>query len=82
MATAGDRDLARARAAKDEAKRLLSDLEEVAGIGLTRNQGGVGLRVNLSRSVTPARQLPEVIGGVPVSYRVVGRVRKQSVADR
>lgn len=71
--------LARARAAKDEAKRVLAGVEEVAGIGLTRHGGAVGLRVNLRSAPDPERRLPAEIAGVPVSYRVVGRIRKQAV---
>jgi len=75
--TTEERDLNRARAAKEQAKRLLSGVEGITGIGLTRTAGGVGLRVNLRESPSPGQPLPEEIAGVPVSYRVVGRIHKQ-----
>jgi len=73
-----DRELALARAAKDQAKEALSGVADVAGIGLTRIGGRFGVRVNLRRVPDPERRLPEEIAGVPVSYRVVGTIRKQS----
>jgi hypothetical protein len=79
METTEDRELTRARAAKEQAKRLLSGVEGVAGIGLTRTGSGVSLRVNLEETPAPGHPLPDEIAGVPVSYRVVGRIRKQGV---
>ena len=48
---------------------------EVTGVGITRTNGGWGLKVNLAR---PSRKkFPEEVDGVPVVVEVVGEVAAQ-----
>jgi hypothetical protein len=65
-----------ARDVKREAVELFSRLATVAGVGITKLQGGYGIKVNLREEPTPGTLLPETIRGVPVKVEVVGRIRK------
>jgi hypothetical protein len=44
-----------ARAAKEKAKRLFSDVAAVVGIGIAQVGDGYGVKVNLSDSISPER---------------------------
>ena len=67
--------LEEARAAKRRAAQILRALPLV-GIGITRVGEGYGLKVNLSRSVSPD-QLPKDVDGVPIHSEVVGSIGKR-----
>lgn len=66
-----------ARAAKQHAIEILSDVAEVVGVGLTRIEEGYGLKVNLSATPKDIDNLPHDVDGVPVRLEVVGKVRKR-----
>ncbi len=63
--------VAKARAL-EEFRRKLS----VVGVGITRIDGGYGVKVNIETSPAPDVDLPETIDGVPVRVEVVGKIRK------
>jgi hypothetical protein len=67
--------LEEARAAKAKVAQILHELPLV-GIGITRVGEGYGVKVNLSRCVSPA-QLPTHVDGVPLQVEVVGEIRKR-----
>jgi hypothetical protein len=48
----------------------------VAGVGVTRVDGGYGVKVNLQEQPPPGLTLPEDVDGVPVRVEVVGTIRK------
>jgi hypothetical protein len=50
-------------------------LAPVVGVGVTRIDGGYGVKVNL-RAPPPEGQIPESVDGVPVRVEVVGAIRK------
>jgi hypothetical protein len=62
-----------ARAAKERVKELLGDREELRGVGITRQEDGYSLKVNLSERNEV--RLPAEIDGVPVQVEIVGEVR-------
>lgn len=72
--------LEKARNAKRAAPARLATAAEgalkVNGIGIARTEeGGWALKVNLEAAAPDGAALPEEIGGVPVLYEVVGKVR-------
>jgi hypothetical protein len=69
--------MARARAAKDAAKRLLADIPGVVGIGVTKVGGEYALKVNLKAALPKGVAVPKRIEGVPVRAEVVGVIRKR-----
>ena len=69
-------DLKNARAAKAKVLKAYRSLNNVSGIGLTYQDGGYAVKVNLEDPAMPG-DFPEEIDGVPVVTRVVGKVRKQ-----
>ncbi|MCW5558380.1 MAG: hypothetical protein KIT22_11190 [Verrucomicrobiae bacterium] len=72
-----DSTLEQAREAKAKAASALRTVAELAGIGITRIDGGYGLKVNLRRIPKNQSDLPAKIGGVPIRFEVIGSVRKQ-----
>jgi len=63
--------IADARAAKEEATHRFSQWPSVVGIGITRLNGGYGVKVNLS---TPSQKLfPNDVNGVPLLVEVTGQ---------
>jgi hypothetical protein len=66
-----------ARVAKSRVPALFGAKALVVGIGITRIDGGYGLKVNLAAPPAPDAELPEAVDGVPVRIEVVGAVRKQ-----
>jgi hypothetical protein len=65
-----------ARAAKPKALAEFRRRASVVGVGITRIDGGYGVKVNLSSAPDPMIRLPDSIDGVPVRVEVVGPVRK------
>lgn len=68
--------LAQARRAKDAVVGLLEHRDGVNGVGVARVEGGYAVKVNLTRSLEPDLTLPTSIQGVPVTWEVVGEIRK------
>lgn len=68
-------DLDRARAVKDRARDLYAKHAPVVGVGITRVDGGFGVKINLGTPPPPGSALPESIDGVPVRVEVVGTIR-------
>ena len=66
-----------ARAAKARALAAFSEKASVVGVGITRIDGGYGVKVNLGEPPPSDAELPESINGVPVRVEVVGTIRKQ-----
>jgi hypothetical protein len=66
-----------ARAAKARALNEFRRKASVVGVGITRIDGGYGVKVNLDSPTDPDAELPEAIDGVPVRVEVVGKIRKQ-----
>lgn len=65
-----------ARAVKEQAHKLFSDLAPVNGVGITRFEDGYGVKINLSEHPAPDTVLPTEVDGVPVRVDVVGPIRK------
>ena len=68
--------LAEARAAKARAQEVFGRFAPVVGVGITRIDGGYGVKVNLSEQPPAGVSLPEGVDGVPVRAEVVGTIRK------
>lgn len=66
MATFAQSEQARLRA-----EELYGLDPDVNGIGVTRVDGGFGVRINVERALP---RLPTLIDGVPVVTRIVGRI--------
>ena len=66
-----------ARAAKKRAMDVFKRLAPVVGIGITKIDGGYGVKVNLRDKPKGKVALPETIDGVPVRVGVVGAIRKR-----
>jgi hypothetical protein len=67
-----------ARAAKARAlDKFRKAKASVVGVGITRIDGGYGVKVNLDVPPAPDTELPDVIDGVPVRVEVVGKIRKR-----
>ena len=60
------RTLEEARAAKVRAQEVFGRLASVVGVGITRIDGGYGVKVNLSEQPPPGVSLPDAVDGVPV----------------
>lgn len=76
--TASAAELAKARSAKREAVRLYGDLEIVNGIGLSRRDGELAVRINLVEEAGAGQRFKARIAGVPVEVKVVGKIRKRA----
>jgi len=70
--------LEKARLAKKSALRLLKARPDVVGVGITRIDGGYGVKVNLSEPPKADAKFPDAIDGVPLRFQVVGRLRKRA----
>jgi len=66
-----------ARAAKTKATRLLARHPLVNGVGLTRVDGGYGIKVNVLRPAPDVESLLTEVDPVPVRVEVVGPVVKR-----
>ena len=66
-----------ARAAKKRAMDVFKGLVPVVGVGITKIDGGYGVKVNLRDKPKAKITLPETIDGVPVRVEVVGTIRKR-----
>jgi len=69
--------IAQARAAKASALKIFESLVPVVGVGITKQNGGFGVKVNLRRAPPIGKQLPASIDGVPLTVEVVGPIRKR-----
>lgn len=67
-----------ARAAKAEAAKLVGDHPAVNGIGITRADGGYGVKVNLLDDADDVRALLDRIDVAPVRVEVVGPIAKSA----
>ena len=68
-----------ARRAKERAKTLLAEMIGVNGIGITSDESGYAVKVNLAQPLSPGQSIPSHIDGVPVQTEVVGAIRKQAL---
>ncbi|MFN0244092.1 MAG: hypothetical protein ACKVWV_14470 [Planctomycetota bacterium] len=66
-----------ARAAKAKALEVFGKLGQVSGVGITRVDGGYGLKVNFTEAPKKGVQLPTQVKAVPVRVEVVGRLKKR-----
>ena len=66
-----------ARSAKEKIKHILEKFDTVVGVGITRNDDGYGLKVNL-RADAESGSIPQTIDGVPVEVEVVGAIVKRT----
>lgn len=66
-----------ARAAKERAKKLFSEVPAVVGLGLTKIDDQYAVKVSLQSALPKAVKAPRTINGVPISYEIVGRIRAQ-----
>jgi hypothetical protein len=64
-----------ARNAKTKAVEAFGRLAEVVGVGITRVDGGYGVKVNLRDELPRGKTAPRSIDGVPIVVEVVGRIR-------
>ena len=64
-----------ARAAKARALEIFRRLGAVASVGITRVDGGYGLKVNLRGPLRAGVSPPTAVEGVPVRVEVVGTIR-------
>jgi hypothetical protein len=69
--------LEEARAAKSRALEEFGRKVTVVGVGITRMNGGFGVKVNLEVHPAPDAELPDVVDGVPIRVEVVGKLGKQ-----
>jgi hypothetical protein len=69
--------LEQARAAKPLAYEEFRRKATVVGVGITRIDGGYGVKVNLEALPALSTELPESIEGVPVRVEVVGKIQKR-----
>ena len=69
--------LEEARAAKPRALDAFRRKASVVGVGITRIDGGYGVKVNLQAAPDPEVELPDTIDGVPVRVEVVGTIQRQ-----
>jgi hypothetical protein len=68
--------ITQARRAKAQLQALLAGEKDVVGIGLTKQDGGYALKLNLRRAGATGR-VPSSVDGVPVVSEVVGTIRKR-----
>ena len=66
-----------ARAAKEKVSEIFGRFGVVVGVGITRIDGGYGVKVNLRDQPEPGVDLPQTVNGVPVRVEVVGNIRKR-----
>lgn len=66
-----------ARAVKAKVMEIFGHLAVVVGVGITRINGGYGIKVNLREQPAPGVDLPRTVNGVPVRVEVVGPIRKR-----
>lgn len=67
-----------ARNAKPKALAVFSKIADVAGVGITSNDGGYGLKINLKSQPHSDVVLPTHIAEVPLIIEIVGTTRKLS----
>ncbi len=63
-----------ARAAKEKAKELFASN---IGVGITRTDDGYAVKVNLRDPIPEGETMPTSIDGVPLTFEIVGEIRKQ-----
>lgn len=71
--------LSDARQAKAAVIQMLGDNDAVNGVGIIRTDDSYAVKVNLLRSPGSDLAIPDSINGVPVTWEVVGVVRKQRI---
>jgi hypothetical protein len=67
--------LERAQAAKKAALQRFKKLASLAGVGITRVNGGYAVKLNLSKPIGPGVKFPANINGVPLRVEVTGTIR-------
>jgi hypothetical protein len=70
--------LSNARAVKEKVAALVAGEPSVRGIGISHEDGGYAVRLNILSGPRP-QKIPDEVDGVPIRVHVVGRIRKQSV---
>jgi hypothetical protein len=69
--------LEKAREAKPRAEAAFRRKKgAVVGVGITRIDGGYGLKINLGEAPAADVILPESVDGVPIRVEVVGPIRR------
>jgi hypothetical protein len=66
-----------ARSEKARALEIFGRIGIVVGVGITRIDGGYGIKVNFRDEPAPDTELPQDVNGVPVKIEVVGRIQKR-----
>jgi hypothetical protein len=66
-----------ARAVKPRVLDEIGGKASVVGVGITRIDGGYGVKVNLDAPPAAGVHLPLAIAGVPLRIEVVGKIRKR-----
>ena len=66
-----------ARAVKAKVMKIFGRLGIVVGVGITRVDGGYGVKVNLREQPARDVNVPQAVNGVPVRVEVVGPLRKR-----
>jgi len=56
---------------------IFGRLGVVVGVGITRIDGGYGVKVNLREQPARGVELPQTVNGVPVRVEVTGPIRKR-----
>jgi hypothetical protein len=69
--------LDKARRAKARVLEIVGRVASVVGVGITRVDGGYGVKVNLREPPAAGALLPESVDDVPVRVEVVGTIRKR-----
>ena len=70
--------LKQAQAAKAATLKLFAELVGEVSVGITAwEDGGYGLKVNLTSPPAPSTHFPTEVNGVPVRVEVIGRILKQ-----
>ena len=67
-----------ARAVKAKLSDEIGNHPQVNGIGITRVDGGFGVKVNLERGKRQDFSVPDEIDGVRIRFERVGPIRKLS----
>lgn len=78
---AGDSTLEQVRAAKKVAQKTFAALANVVGIGITRIEGGYGLKVNVESALAGKIAPPAEINGIHVRVEVVGVLKKRAARE-
>lgn len=71
------RQFAAAREAKNKAKAMLREMNQVSAVGITQVDDHYAVKVNLEEDLDPSNTIPAEIDGIPVVVQKSGRIHKQ-----